>query len=193
MSSQLRQTGFTLIELMIVVAIIGILAAVALPAYQEYVIRARITEGFSLASMPKTMVGSEGVPSQQDLVNIATLWNAQSNGNGASSKYVQSILLDPAGVGANSGAITITYNSGTVGGFGAGQDTLILTPFIRANAGPVTLPVAQAAFPPATGAIDWLCTSAAGIGPGTQAATGGFGAAAAVGTLPARFAPAICR
>lgn len=50
------QQGFTLIELMIVVAIIGILAAVALPAYQDYTIRARVTEGLSLASAPKTAV-----------------------------------------------------------------------------------------------------------------------------------------
>ncbi len=50
------QKGFTLIELMIVVAIIGILAAVALPAYQDYTIRAKVTEGLSLAASAKTAV-----------------------------------------------------------------------------------------------------------------------------------------
>ena len=53
-SMQMAQKGFTLIELMIVVAIIGILAAVALPAYQDYTVRAKVTEGLSLASSAKT-------------------------------------------------------------------------------------------------------------------------------------------
>ena len=57
----------------------------------------------------------------------------------------------------------------------------------------VLLNTALAANPPTVGTLDWLCTSAAGTGAGTQTATGNFTAPATVGTLPARFAPAQCR
>ncbi len=103
MSRQL-QKGFTLIELMIVVAIIGILAAVALPAYQDYTKRARVTEGFNLAASLKTGVAdyfasNNAFPSTNGDVGVAS-----GSVTGASVSDVQ--------IGTN-GVITITYN-GTV-------------------------------------------------------------------------------
>src|SRR5687768_6790599 len=95
------QKGFTLIELMIVVAIIGILAAVALPAYQDYTVRTRITEGLSLADSIKKNIATDGTAAVGDLQRVVDTWNLQAANTGANSKYVNSVIAN-----RDSGVIT---------------------------------------------------------------------------------------
>ncbi len=172
------QKGFTLIELMIVVAIIGILAAVALPAYQDYTIRARVSEGLVLATSAKLAVAENSANGAQ----FATGW----------TKPLPTTNVQDISVTDTNGTITIMYTA-AAGGTAANNGSIIMVPTAERAAtpaiagvgavgdpgyiAPVAAVAASAAVPlavgvPPEGSIRWTCNT---------------------GTLQQKFRPASCR
>jgi type IV pilus assembly protein PilA len=187
------QKGFTLIELMIVVAIIGVLAAVALPAYQDYTVRAKVAEGLTLAKSLQTLVadnaanatpqsgtsgglfagmptGTSAAPTQCTAGNAACAYQTVG-ATGRISEHVTGMS------GATTtGVITITYRATVVP---AAANALVLAPSVNGAA------IAWSATPtPPAGPIIWTCFASG------KADAGGY---TNVATLLQKYAPASCR
>ena len=144
------QQGFTLIELMIVVAIIGILAAVALPAYQDYTVRAKMSEVILAVSSCKTMITEVSQTGMTTAPSGTTSFGCESAS--ATSPFVASILT------AGTGVITATVQG--IKATDPNGKTVVLTPYSDAA---LTTAMTAAGFTSGTNVAvaGWKCTSTA--------------------------------
>ncbi|CAN7708835.1 pilin [Acidovorax sp. LjRoot118] len=186
---RLFNKGFTLIELMVVVAIVGILAAIALPAYQDYTIRAKISEVILAGSAAKTIMSEAFLSDSTTGLDAAAGALNNIPPIQKSSKYVLNYCVG-AGTAAPTAAICA-----------AGSSPWVISIAVSATAGngmPISLngayinlaPNANNAVPVAAaiGPIDWACTSATGA----VATARGLGNRV-LANMPAKYAPSECR
>jgi len=169
------QKGFTLIELMIVVAIIGILAAIAIPAYQDYTIRSQVTEGLNLAGAVKAAV-AESVAQNGTWPTVMSCTPAVAGclgiDNPIEGKYV-------SGVALSTGTIVITYSSQAGKQANAALDglTLSLKPYLSGNQDVV-----------------WVCGVSPAPGAGVvEADSAGTNSGAVATTVLNKYVPSNCR